>query len=131
MAVGTSQVTSSLRPRKCCLNQAQRVSSSSTTSTRGSGSFFLAMFPPTECSAICFLRCQIYNTPRANPYKFPAAGAMMRATVIVATWNVNSVLARMDVVVRWLGEARPDGFCLQELKCEEERFPVVEFACIG
>ncbi|PYS79558.1 MAG: hypothetical protein DMF66_02390 [Acidobacteria bacterium] len=56
---------------------------------------------------------------------------MMRATVIVATWNVNSVLARMDVVLRWLGEARPDVLCLQELKCAEERFPVAEFARLG
>src|SRR5437764_1364906 len=108
MAVGTSQVTSTSRPRRCCLNQAQRVSSSSTTSTRAVVSFFLDIFTPPECSAICFLRCQIYNTPRANPYKFPTAGAMMRAEVIVATWNVNSVLARMDVVMRWLGEARDD-----------------------
>ena len=51
--------------------------------------------------------------------------------MIVATWNVNSVLARMDVVLRWLGEARPDVLCLQEVKCTEERFPSAEFARLG
>jgi len=55
----------------------------------------------------------------------------MRATVIVATWNVNSVLARLEVVRRWLGEARPDVLCMQELKCTEERFPAAEFAELG
>src|ERR1043165_8732778 len=64
-------------------------------------------------SAFCPRRCQIYNTPPASLYKFPPAGAMIRPKVIVATWNVNSVLARLDVVRRWLAEARPDLLCMQ------------------
>ena len=36
----------------------------------------------------------------------------------VATWNVNSVKAHIEVVTRWLGEAKPDVVCLQEIKCE-------------
>ena len=43
--------------------------------------------------------------------------------MIVATWNVNSVLARLPVVLRWLEAARPDVLCLQEVKCTAERFP--------
>ena len=47
--------------------------------------------------------------------------------MIIATWNVNSVLARLPLVLRWLEEARPDVVCLQELKCADERFPAAEF----
>ena len=49
----------------------------------------------------------------------------------IATWNVNSVLARLPLVLRWLAEARPDVLCLQELKCTAERFPAAEFAELG
>jgi exodeoxyribonuclease III len=56
---------------------------------------------------------------------------MMRANVKIATWNVNSVVARLPVVSRWLESARPDVLCLQELKCTEERFPSAEFAQLG
>ena len=55
----------------------------------------------------------------------------MSPRVIVATWNVNSVLARLDVVLRWLKHTRPDVLCLQEVKCTEERFPAAEFAEAG
>lgn len=51
--------------------------------------------------------------------------------MIVATWNVNSVLARLPLVLRWLGEARPDVLCLQETKCADERFPAAELAEAG
>jgi len=51
--------------------------------------------------------------------------------VIIATWNVNSVLARLPLVLRWLGSARPDVLCLQETKCNDERFPAAEFAEAG
>ncbi|HEX8351630.1 MAG TPA: endonuclease/exonuclease/phosphatase family protein, partial [Pyrinomonadaceae bacterium] len=39
--------------------------------------------------------------------------------MIIATWNVNSVLARLPLVLRWLAEARPDVVCLQEVKCAD------------
>jgi len=34
----------------------------------------------------------------------------------IATWNVNSVTARLGVVEQWLKVAAPDVVCLQELK---------------
>ncbi len=49
----------------------------------------------------------------------------------VATWNVNSVLARTENVVSWLETARPDVACLQETKCIDDRFPCVEFETQG
>ncbi|HET6504576.1 MAG TPA: exodeoxyribonuclease III [Amycolatopsis sp.] len=41
----------------------------------------------------------------------------------IATWNVNSVGARLPRLLAWLGSARPDVLCLQELKCTTEAFP--------
>jgi exodeoxyribonuclease-3 len=42
----------------------------------------------------------------------------------IATYNVNGVNGRLSVLMRWLGESRPDVAALQELKCPDERFPV-------
>lgn len=41
----------------------------------------------------------------------------------VATWNVNSVTARLDRVIAWLELAQPDVLALQELKCTDAAFP--------
>ncbi len=41
----------------------------------------------------------------------------------IATYNVNSVNARLPVLLRWLSEERPDVACLQELKCTDDKFP--------
>jgi exodeoxyribonuclease-3 len=44
----------------------------------------------------------------------------------IATWNVNSVKARLPTVLAWLDEAKPDVVCLQEIKCEDDGFPRLE-----
>ena len=49
----------------------------------------------------------------------------------LATWNVNSITARLPLVTRWLEAARPDVLCLQELKCVDEKFPAEQFAELG
>lgn len=49
----------------------------------------------------------------------------------IATWNVNSVLARLPLVLKWLDAARPDVLCLQETKCTDERFPREAVAELG
>src|SRR3954464_7813465 len=41
----------------------------------------------------------------------------------IATYNVNSVNARLPVLLRWLAEPRPAVACLQELKAPQERLP--------
>src|SRR5258705_106983 len=41
----------------------------------------------------------------------------------IATWNVNSILARMPVVLRWLESVSPDVLCMQETKCTDDKFP--------
>ena len=49
----------------------------------------------------------------------------------IATWNVNSVKARMPNVTAWLEAAKPDVLLLQEIKCETDAFPRMEFAALG
>lgn len=45
----------------------------------------------------------------------------------IASWNVNSVRARLPNVLSWLRSARPDVLLLQEIKCEEAQFPAEAF----
>ncbi len=49
----------------------------------------------------------------------------------IATWNVNSVKARLPIVTEWLKSAKPDVLLLQEIKCETEAFPKLEFEALG
>ena len=41
----------------------------------------------------------------------------------VATFNVNGINGRLQVLLRWLKESQPDIVCLQELKARQEKFP--------
>ncbi len=49
----------------------------------------------------------------------------------IATWNVNSIKARMHAVTQWLTEAQPDVACLQEIKTVDEGFPRMEIEALG
>src|SRR5580658_5977188 len=49
----------------------------------------------------------------------------------IATWNVNSVKARIEPVLHWLGATKPDVVLLQEIKCETDAFPALEFTSAG
>jgi exodeoxyribonuclease-3 len=49
----------------------------------------------------------------------------------IATWNVNSVRARLPRLLDWLAEVRPDVVCLQETKVAADEFPAAEVADLG
>jgi exodeoxyribonuclease-3 len=49
----------------------------------------------------------------------------------IATWNINSVRLRIDLVTRVLREQAPDVLCLQETKCPNEQFPLAELRKAG
>jgi exodeoxyribonuclease-3 len=49
----------------------------------------------------------------------------------IASWNINSVRLRIDAVARFLGDARPDVLCLQEIKCRDGEFPARAFKQAG
>ena len=51
--------------------------------------------------------------------------------VKIATWNVNSIKARLPNVLDWLGSADPDIVLLQEIKCVSENFPTLAFEAAG
>jgi exodeoxyribonuclease-3 len=42
----------------------------------------------------------------------------------IATYNVNGVNGRLNVLIQWLEEAKPDIVCLQELKAPQDKFPL-------
>ena len=49
----------------------------------------------------------------------------------IATWNVNSVNARLPTVLAWLEAAQPDVVCFQEIKTVDEKFPKEPFESLG
>lgn len=49
----------------------------------------------------------------------------------LATWNVNSIRARVDRVTDWLERADVDVLAMQETKCSDDQFPTMPFAAIG
>lgn len=49
----------------------------------------------------------------------------------VATFNTNSIRARLGIVTDWLEKERPDVLCLQETKVQDKDFPVTPFSEMG
>lgn len=49
----------------------------------------------------------------------------------IATFNVNSIRARIPVLVDWLSREQPDLVAVQEIKVEDEKFPFDDLANIG
>lgn len=56
---------------------------------------------------------------------------MAHKTFTLATFNVNSVRARLPIVLGWLQEHAPDALCMQETKVVDEQFPADEFEKLG
>jgi exodeoxyribonuclease-3 len=56
---------------------------------------------------------------------------MRKCKLKIATWNVNSITARLPVVLRWLDLAKPDVLCMQETKTVDDKFPVLDFSALG
>jgi exodeoxyribonuclease-3 len=51
--------------------------------------------------------------------------------VRIATWNVNSITARMPRVLEWLERVQPDVLCMQETKLADAAFPHAELEQLG
>ena len=49
----------------------------------------------------------------------------------IATWNVNSVAARLPRLVDWLEQTAPDVACLQETKVSDDAFPADSVTPLG
>mgnify|MGYP001208294565 CR=1 FL=1 len=51
--------------------------------------------------------------------------------MLVATWNVNSIRARLERFILWLELVQPDVVCLQETKVEDHAFPLEPIEKLG
>ena len=51
--------------------------------------------------------------------------------MLVATWNVNSLKARLPRVEDWLAQTQPDIVCLQETKLSDKTFPALALSALG
>ncbi|MER5883028.1 exodeoxyribonuclease III [Streptomyces sp. NPDC001941] len=49
----------------------------------------------------------------------------------IATWNVNSITARLPRLLAWLENSGTDVLCIQETKCSAEQFPADELRELG
>ena len=49
----------------------------------------------------------------------------------IATWNVNSLKARLGRVEDWLADVQPDVLCMQETKLADDAFPALTFQALG
>ena len=49
----------------------------------------------------------------------------------IASWNINSVRFRLEIVSRFLTDEAPDILCLQETKTEDATFPYAAFKALG
>ena len=49
----------------------------------------------------------------------------------LATWNVNSLKARLDRVLAWTAVHQPDVLCMQETKLSDAQVPLMDFGALG
>ena len=57
--------------------------------------------------------------------------AQERDPLKVATFNINNINKRLDNLLDWLAKAEPDVVSLQELKAEQDAFPVNALRTLG
>lgn len=80
-------------------------------------------------SAVCSPGSMFGHGPRVeigSPASVVSSSCLGRAIagiVIVATWNINGIRARLPRMQEWLAERKPDIVCLQELKITDADFP--------
>ena len=55
----------------------------------------------------------------------------MTTRLKIASWNINSVRARIPLVERLIADQQPDILCLQETKCIDDAFPLKRFRRLG
>jgi exodeoxyribonuclease-3 len=61
----------------------------------------------------------------------PASPPVRSPLLRLATWNVNSIRARLDRVLDWLARAEVDVLAMQETKCSDDQFPALPFVGLG
>ena len=51
--------------------------------------------------------------------------------MLISSWNVNSVRARITNIINFLKTSRPDILLIQEIKTEDKNFPFNDFKDLG
>lgn len=49
----------------------------------------------------------------------------------IATWNINGIKARLENLITWLEQGKPDIVCLQEIKSVDGQFPYGPLQALG
>ena len=49
----------------------------------------------------------------------------------IVTYNLNGIRARLPRLVEYLDEQKPDALCLQEIKCDDDAFPIEDIRAAG
>jgi exodeoxyribonuclease-3 len=49
----------------------------------------------------------------------------------IASFNANSIRARMPIILAWLENEKPDALCIQETKVQDADFPYQPFEALG
>ena len=49
----------------------------------------------------------------------------------IATYNINGINGRLETLLAWLYDTRPDLACLQEFKAPQAKFPEKQLAKAG
>jgi exodeoxyribonuclease III len=73
---------------------------------------------------------KVVDGPGSNDF-VPTTIRFRLRRVRLATWNVNSLKARLPRVEQWLVTVQPDVLCMQETKCADDAFPLMTFQAMG
>ena len=68
---------------------------------------------------------------RASSGSLSCAASGRVGRVRIATWNVNSLNARLPRVEEWVAQVQPDVLCMQETKLADDAFPALAFQALG
>ena len=49
----------------------------------------------------------------------------------IVTYNLNGIRARLPRLIEYLDEQKPDALCLQEIKCDDDAFPIGDIRAAG
>lgn len=66
-----------------------------------------------------------------RPFPQPTGTLPVARSLTVCTWNINSVRIRLDLVQEAIARLKPDVLCLQETKCQDDKFPVKAIKDMG
>src|SRR5688572_2948057 len=72
-----------------------------------------------------------WSTARAPDRRNGKAAGCYEGAMRIATWNVNSLRARLEKVTWWLERARPDVLLMQETKLADTDVPTLAFRSAG